>query len=41
MHRGFFWRNLREEDHLECPDVDGNIILKWNFEKWDGKHGLE
>jgi hypothetical protein len=33
--------NLRERDHLEDPDVDERIILKWIFEKWDGKGGLE
>ena len=22
--------------HLEDPDVDGMILLKWIFEKWDG-----
>jgi hypothetical protein len=27
---------VREENHLEDPDVDRNIILKWIFEKWDG-----
>jgi hypothetical protein len=26
---------VREGDHLEDVDVDGRIILKWIFEKWD------
>jgi len=25
----FGWRNLRESDYLEEPDIDGSIILKW------------
>jgi hypothetical protein len=32
---GFWWRNLRERDHLEDPDVDYRIILRWIFRKWD------
>ena len=36
MYTGFWWESLREGDHLKDPDVDGRIILKWIFEKWDG-----
>ena len=27
--------NLRERDHLEDKGLDGTIILRWVFRKWD------
>ena len=35
MHTWFWWGILRERDHLEFPGVDGSIILRWIFRKWD------
>ena len=34
-YTGFRWGNLTETDHLGKPGVDGRIILKWIFKKWD------
>jgi len=42
VHTGFWWDNLRERDHLEDLDVDGRLIFKWIFRKWDeGGYGLD
>jgi hypothetical protein len=32
---GFWWGNLRERDHWRDLCVDGRIILRWIFKKWD------
>jgi len=41
IHTGFWWGNLREGNHLEDLGVDGRIILKFIFKKWDGDLGLD
>jgi hypothetical protein len=33
-----WWGNLRGKNHLENPDVEGRIILRWIFWKWNGDH---
>jgi len=35
VHTGFCWGNLREREYLEEASIDGRIILKWIFRKWD------
>jgi hypothetical protein len=37
MHTGFWWEAPRERDHFEELRVDGKIILKYIFKKWEGK----
>jgi hypothetical protein len=34
-YTGVWWGKMRERDHLEDPGVDGRIILRWIFRKWD------
>jgi hypothetical protein len=34
-HQSIWWGNLRERDHLEDPGLDGRIIVRWTFRKWD------
>ena len=33
---GFQCGNLRERGHWGDPDIDGRLILRWIFEKWEG-----
>jgi hypothetical protein len=34
-YTGFWWGKLRERNHLGDPGVDGRIILRLIFRKWD------
>jgi len=36
VHTGFWWGNLRENEHLEGLWVVGRIILKKIMKKWCG-----
>ena len=36
VHAAFWWGNVRERGHLEDPGVDGRIILRWIYRKWNG-----
>ena len=35
MYTGFWWGNLKERDYIEDPGIDGRIILRWIFRRWD------
>jgi len=35
VYTGLWWGNLRKNDHLEDPRVDGKTILRCIFRKWD------
>jgi len=37
VHTVCWWGDLRERNHLEDLDVDGSVILKWFFKRWDGE----
>jgi hypothetical protein len=36
VHTGVWWGGLEGKNHLEDLSIDGRIILKWIFKKWDG-----
>jgi hypothetical protein len=31
----FWWGNVRERGNLGDPGIDGRMILRWIFRKWD------
>jgi len=35
VNSGFWWGNPKERDNSEDADVDGRIILRLTFRKWD------
>jgi hypothetical protein len=35
VYTGLWWGNLRVRDHLEDPEVNGRIIFRGIFRKWD------
>jgi len=35
VYTGILWGNLKERGHLEDKGIDGRIILRWIFRKWD------
>ena len=32
---GFWWGNLEKRGHWRDLRIDGRIILRWRFRKWD------
>jgi hypothetical protein len=34
-YTGFWWEKLREKDHLGDPGLEGRLILRLIFRKWD------
>jgi len=35
VRTGFCWGNLRERECLEDSGIDGRVISKWIFRKWN------
>jgi len=41
VHTGLWWGSLMERHNLEDRSIDGRILLRWIFRKWDGKGGMD
>jgi hypothetical protein len=41
VYTGFFRETLTERDHWGDPGVDGRIMLRCIFRKWDVGYGLD
>jgi hypothetical protein len=41
VHRGLWWGELMEINHLEDLDIGRRIILKRIIKKWEGRSGLD
>jgi hypothetical protein len=41
VYEGFWWGSQRERDHWRDQGVDGRIIIRWSFRKWDVGYGLD
>jgi hypothetical protein len=41
VYTGFWLGGLREGNHFGDTDIDGRVILRWIFRKWDGGYGLD
>jgi hypothetical protein len=41
MYTGFWWGNLRKRDHVEHPDADERIILRWIIRNGKGGRGVD
>ena len=35
VHTMFWWRDLKERDHVEDTGIDEMILLKWIFKRWE------
>jgi hypothetical protein len=35
VYAGLWWGNVKERDHLAYLAVNGKIILRWKFRKWN------
>jgi hypothetical protein len=41
MYVCMWWENVRERDHLKDPVIDGKVILRWIFKKWEVGYGVD